>query len=72
MYLYYPLVRTLLSVFDCDFSGIGVVRRAQSVPCWSTDEPLHIVLATAASIAILCYYPLSTALYPLLQARACA
>ena len=61
--LYMQVLKTLIAVLVCDYDT-GTLARDPSMECWSWSHCGYII---AAAVAALCYYPVSTFLYPNFQ-----
>ena len=61
--LYMQVLKTLVAVLVCDYDT-NTLARDPAMECWSWD---HVGYIVAAAVAALCYYPVSTFLYPNFQ-----
>ena len=66
--LVFPVLQMLLVAFDCrDLKGVEnalVLHNNPSITCY---EGSHYMYIAAACIGMLCYYPLASFLFPLMQ-----
>jgi tetratricopeptide (TPR) repeat protein len=68
--LYFGIVKTMLSAFACDWSDISdrvFLLASEDIVCFSTEQPLHIIMCVGGIAAIMLYYPLATLLQPQFQ-----
>ena len=66
--LVFPVLKMLFFVFDYrDLKGVEntlVLHNNPSITCW---EGSHYMYVAAACISLVCYYPLASFLFPLMQ-----
>eukprot|EP00949_MAST-11_sp_MAST-11-sp1_P000633 g633.t1 len=67
--LYFPIVRSMLSIFACDFSSLDNIflQADPKLTCFSLASPMQLMMMIAAVVGITCYYPLATLLQPNFQ-----
>eukprot|EP00742_Colponemidia_sp_Colp-10_P006390 GILJ01006848.1.p1 GENE.GILJ01006848.1~~GILJ01006848.1.p1 ORF type:complete len:2332 (+),score=340.34 GILJ01006848.1:41-7036(+) len=62
--LYLPVIKTMISVLACDYSEEPWTLLRDGMSCW---DGVHYLYVVASFLAIFCYYPISTFMYPNLQ-----
>eukprot|EP00743_Colponemidia_sp_Colp-15_P008813 GILK01009620.1.p1 GENE.GILK01009620.1~~GILK01009620.1.p1 ORF type:complete len:1562 (-),score=246.10 GILK01009620.1:30-4637(-) len=62
--LYLPVIKTMISVLACDYSESPWMLLKYDMSCW---DGVHYLYVVASFLAIFCYYPISTFMYPNLQ-----